>query len=122
MSWGVTTHLQISNNSVTDGLSRVQYQRTETTGCWRESGLAKFILVAAIKQPQSSPVRLHINVADTLAKQHHRHHPTIMSAIVEKLRLSLSLFVSTLFSLQLTICECESQVVDRGTILPKRDI
>ena len=45
----------------------------ELTGCW--AGLAKFILVAAIRQPQSSPVRLHINVVDNLAKHQHHHQP-----------------------------------------------
>ena len=69
---------------------RLQYERTE--GGW--AGLAKLILVAAIRHPQSSPVRLPINVVDTWGAA----PSSIMSALVEKLRLSFSIFVSRLFS------------------------
>ena len=58
---------------------RLQYERIEEGG-W-----------AAISHPQSSLVRLPINVVHTLDAA---APASIMSALVEKLRLSFSLFVS----------------------------
>ena len=61
---------------------RLQYERIEEGG-W-----------AAISHPQSSLVRLPINVVHTLAAAAAAAPASIMSALLEKLRLSFSLFVS----------------------------
>ena len=60
---------------------RLQYERIEEGG-W-----------AAISHPQSSLVRLPINVVHTLAAAA-AAPASIMSALLEKLMLSFSLFVS----------------------------